>query len=234
MPSVETNGIYIQRLKNKFGTKSLPTAELELRNTRAHLIGTEGRGIHEISTILNISRLWSSVSAVGYLGRGIAIVKAWAKVRRVAKGQLLKDNDLHMSTLATIVSDYHTSMLFVFLVAYLTGIEEHADALEVAETYQPRIRPKSLSHTQALLRVMTSILKAVVCKKSIHGLQECMEALGGVGYLDNSENESINIARLYRDCCVLSIWEGTTDGLLLLCKINRLLAIKWWKHEGQC
>jgi hypothetical protein len=40
-----------------------------------------------------------------------------------------------------------------------------------------------------------------------------MEALGGIGYLDNTENESINIARLYRDCCVLSIWEGTTDVL---------------------
>lgn len=40
-----------------------------------------------------------------------------------------------------------------------------------------------------------------------------MEALGGVGYLDSSENEAINIARLYRDCCVNSIWEGTTDVL---------------------
>jgi hypothetical protein len=40
-----------------------------------------------------------------------------------------------------------------------------------------------------------------------------MEALGGVGYLDNTENESINISRIYRDCCVLSIWEGTTDVL---------------------
>jgi hypothetical protein len=40
-----------------------------------------------------------------------------------------------------------------------------------------------------------------------------MEGLGGVGYLDNTENEFINIARLYRDCCVLSIWEGTTDVL---------------------
>ena len=40
-----------------------------------------------------------------------------------------------------------------------------------------------------------------------------MEALGGVGYLDNTENESLNISRIYRDCCVLSIWEGTTDVL---------------------
>ena len=40
-----------------------------------------------------------------------------------------------------------------------------------------------------------------------------MEALGGVGYLENDEAQHLNIARLYRDCCVLSIWEGTTDVL---------------------
>ncbi|KAG5919447.1 hypothetical protein E4U42_006516 [Claviceps africana] len=45
------NGVRIQRLKNKFGTQSLPTAELVLENMRGWLIGHEGRGIHEISTI---------------------------------------------------------------------------------------------------------------------------------------------------------------------------------------
>ena len=38
-----------------------------------------------------------------------------------------------------------------------------------------------------------------------------MEALGGVGYCENEENQEINVARLYRDANVLSIWEGTTD-----------------------
>jgi hypothetical protein len=40
-----------------------------------------------------------------------------------------------------------------------------------------------------------------------------MESLGGVGYLDNEEQEYLNIARLHRDCAVLPIWEGTTDVL---------------------
>lgn len=38
-----------------------------------------------------------------------------------------------------------------------------------------------------------------------------MEALGGVGYLENEESQHINVARLYRDVNVLSIWEGTTN-----------------------
>lgn len=41
-------------------------------------------------------------------------------------------------------------------------------------------------------------------------MAECMEALGGVGYLENEDPE-LNVARLFRDANVLSIWEGTTN-----------------------
>lgn len=61
-----------------------------------------------------------------------------------------------------------------------------------------------------LLRLLTPAVKGITAKKAIAGLAECMESLGGVGYLEN-EDMQFNIARLYRDANVLSIWEGTTD-----------------------
>ncbi|PVH71415.1 acyl-CoA dehydrogenase/oxidase C-terminal [Cadophora sp. DSE1049] len=210
----ELNGIFIQRLKNKFGTKSLPTAELELSGTRAYLIGEEGRGIQEISTILDITRLYSAVSAVGYLGRGLAIARSFAQVREVGAGRgkrvMLRDSPLHMSTLARIAGEYKSMMLYAFFVASLMGANEHGTK---GDTDSIRLAPERIKDVPLLIRILTPVLKASVCKRSIHALQECMEALGGVGYLENGENESINIARLYRDCCVLSIWEGTTDVL---------------------
>ncbi|KAG6066814.1 hypothetical protein E4U32_005324 [Claviceps aff. humidiphila group G2b] len=57
------NGIRIQRLKNKFGTQSLPTAELVLENTRGWLIGQERQGVEEISSILTLTRIYSTVAA---------------------------------------------------------------------------------------------------------------------------------------------------------------------------
>jgi alkylation response protein AidB-like acyl-CoA dehydrogenase len=226
-PGKELNGIHIQRLKNKFGTKSLPTAELELSGTRAYLIGKEGQGIQEISAILNITRLYSAVSAVGYLGRGLAIAKSFAKVREVGAGKgrrvILKDSPLHINTLAKVAGEYHSLMLFTFFGAWLLGVSEHSHSQDFAEDFAEAsaeasasrmwLLPDEPSDIPLLLRILFPVLKASVCKRSIHALQECMEALGGVGYLDNTENESINIARLYRDCCVLSIWEGTTDVL---------------------
>jgi hypothetical protein len=214
----QSNGIFIQRLKNKFGTKSLPTGELELSSTRGYLIGKEGQGIQEISAILNITRLYSAVSAVGYLGRGLAIARSFAKVREIGAGKgrrlMLKDSPLHMNTLAKVTGEYHSLMLFTFFGALLLGTSEQDGIPASAEhSSKARFQPDDPSDIHLLLRILFPVLKASVCKRSIHALQECMEALGGVGYLDNAENESINIARLYRDCCVLSIWEGTTDVL---------------------
>src|SRR5690606_389199 len=81
------NGVRIQRLKNKLGTKSLPTAELELRGMRGWLVGREGKGILEISTVLNITRIYSAISATGFLGRGVSVAKGFARVRCVGAGR---------------------------------------------------------------------------------------------------------------------------------------------------
>ncbi|RFU33617.1 hypothetical protein B7463_g2727, partial [Scytalidium lignicola] len=211
------NGISISRLKNKFGTKSLPTGELELKDTRGYLIGDEGHGIKEIGAVLTMTRIYTAMSGVGYLGRGLGIAKAFAKVREVGAGKgrrvKLMNSPLHMNTLARITGNLHAMNLFLFFMSWLLGIDEHQGPVIGKAAAVEVLRPEAPSDVSLLLRALTSVLKAVLSKKSTYNLQECMEALGGVGYLDNTENEAINIARIFRDCCVLSIWEGTTDVL---------------------
>lgn len=41
------NGIQIQKLKNKLGTKAVPTAELELTDAKAIMVGKEAEGVRE-------------------------------------------------------------------------------------------------------------------------------------------------------------------------------------------
>lgn len=218
LPEKELNGITISRLKNKFGTKSLPTAELELKGTRAYLVGNEGQGIKEISAVLTMTRLYTAMTTAGYVGRGLGIARAFTRVREVGAGRgrrvALVNSPLHMNTLAKLTGNLHAMNLFVFFVAWLLGISEHQNiSTTKASAAAEVLKPGSQGDVDLLLRALTSIVKAVVSKRGIHTLQECMEALGGVGYLDNSESEAINVARLFRDCCVQSIWEGTTDVL---------------------
>ncbi|PGH12444.1 hypothetical protein AJ79_04280 [Helicocarpus griseus UAMH5409] len=204
----ELNGVKIQRLKNKLGTKTLPTAELELKGMRGYLIGKEGEGVKEISTLLNITRMHNIIGAVGGWGRGLAISRAFAKVR-VTGGKLLTDVPAHVRALARDHVMYHGQMHLSYLVVSLLGISEGQDC-RLAQATRAGILPTDAQQANALLRLLTPMAKAQTALRSINGLRACMENLGGVGYLEN-EDPLLNIARVFRDTCVLSIWEGTTD-----------------------
>src|SRR5699024_2029388 len=78
-PKTTTNGIRIHRLKTKLGTKQLPTAELELKNVRAHLVGPLDRGVSTISHILNVTRAHACVGSVAGWRRCLSIAKAFAR-----------------------------------------------------------------------------------------------------------------------------------------------------------
>ncbi|KAB8342963.1 hypothetical protein FH972_022558 [Carpinus fangiana] len=201
----EFNGIRPQRLKSKMGTKALPTAELELEGMRAYMLGKEGQGTKEISTVLNITRVYNAVSSVGALGRGLAISRAFARVRRAGSGALLMDVPAHVRGMATQHVEYRGNMMLTYFVVYLLGIGEEDD--EIKEEL-----PLLASKEQAvqLLRLITPVTKAMTALNSIDGLRFCMESLGGLGYLENEDVE-LNVAKIFRDTNVLAIWEGTTD-----------------------
>lgn len=206
---VEFNGVQIQRLKPKLGTKPVPTAELVLNGMRGWLLGKEGEGTKEIATILNITRVHTAVSSLGMWGRGLAISRAFARVRKV-EGRLLMDNETHLKTLTQNHVNYAGHMHLGFFAVGLLGIAEEPESFERAV---PKAKKSSLvsdvAQANALLRLLTPVAKAQCSKQGIYGLQECMESLGGVGYLE--DEQECNIARLYRDNTVNSIWEGTTD-----------------------
>lgn len=211
---IELNGVTIQRLKSKLGTRTLPTAELVLNDMRGYMIGQEGDGVREISTLLNITRIHNTVTAMGYWGRGLAISRAFARVRIVG-GRPLTDIPAHVATMASQHVEYRGWMHLTFFTALLLGISEQprtphpSHPSPAPNTALAKIQP-SHSEAKILLRVLTPIIKALTAKASIAGLAECMESLGGIGYLEN-EDVGFNVARLFRDANVLSIWEGTTD-----------------------
>ena len=97
----DLNGITIQRLKPKLGTRPVPTAELCLTNILAYLLGTFGQGTRENSTILKITIVHNAVIACGFWDRGLAIGRAYARVRFV-RGKSLKYLPAHVRTMAKI------------------------------------------------------------------------------------------------------------------------------------
>ncbi|KAH7371939.1 hypothetical protein BKA66DRAFT_423460 [Pyrenochaeta sp. MPI-SDFR-AT-0127] len=210
-PRSELNGVRIQRLKNKIGTKSLPTAELELKGARGWLIGTEGQGVKEISAILNITRLSTAAGSVGNWARGLAICRAYSKVRQV-RGGLLQDNPAHLTWMAEETVKYWASAQFVFVGVAMQGALEQDWEKMVASTKAAKLVPQDKTVVAELLRLLLPVMKAQISVASVNGLRQCMECLGGVGYCENTEDGGLmNIAKVYRDNLVNPIWEGTVS-----------------------
>jgi len=189
-----SNGITVRRLKDKLGTRALPTAELELNEAIAYPIGDPfaGGGIKKIATMLNITRLHNSLGAAGNLGRGLAWARTFARVRQ-SGGAVLADLPAHRATLADLAVDYAATLMLSLRCAQLLGRVEYgvADESEVA-----------------VLRGLTPIAKLATARWAIAGVTEAMECLGGVGYCEDS-----TVPALVRNTHVLPIWEGTTNVL---------------------
>ncbi|MDF2691957.1 MAG: putative acyl-CoA dehydrogenase [Labilithrix sp.] len=188
------NGISVNRLKDKLGTRMVPTGELTLDGARAlPVIGTKD-GIKNITPMLTITRTWNAVCAVAGMRRGLALAKDYAR-RRVAFGATLSEKPLHVDTLALLEAEYQGALLIAFRSVELLGKEENGELNE---------------HEAALLRLLTPIVKLITAKQAVAVASECLEAFGGAGYIEDT-----GLPRLLRDAQVLPIWEGTTNVLSL-------------------
>lgn len=188
------NGIRVERLKDKLGTRKVPTAELTLEGARAVLIGDTRHGTRNIEPMLTVTRAWNSVTSVSFMRRAIALARAYASQRR-AFGAKLVELPLHVDTLAGLEAETRGAFLLAFELVELMGRQE---AGEIDDTQR------------ALLRVITPIAKLLTAKQAVNVVSECMEAFGGAGYVEDT-----GLPVLLRDAQVLPIWEGTTNVLAL-------------------
>lgn len=186
--------IEIDRLKDKLGTRKLPTAEIRLLGTPAELVGSAQNGVRMIAPMLNVTRLWNAICATGYLRRALALARDYA-TRRVVFGAPLIDQPLHQQTLADLQAELEACFHLTFYVAELLGKSEQPDVDEA---------------TRNLLRLLTPIAKLTTAKAAVAGVSEAIECFGGIGYVEDS-----GLPALLRDAQVLPIWEGTTNVLAL-------------------
>ena len=186
--------IEINRLKDKLGTRKVPTAELTLNGTLAVLVKGTTDGVRNITPLLNVTRLWNGISAVALMRRGLALAYDYAH-KRVAFGAPLSEKPLHMDTLAGLQAEFDAAFHLAFYVAELNGRNETGTLDE---------------HEARLLRILTPVMKLTTGKQAVMVASEVLEAFGGAGYVEDT-----GLPMLLRDAQVLPIWEGTTNVLAL-------------------
>jgi alkylation response protein AidB-like acyl-CoA dehydrogenase len=204
--------IRVNRLKDKLGTRALPTAELTLDGTPAVLVGGEGDGVRKIATLFNVTRVYNAVAAVSGMRRAVSLARAYANLRS-AFGKRLIDHPLHVETLAELEARVRASFMLAFSALELMGKDECGEAND-AEL--------------ARLRLLTPVAKLFTAKQAVAVSSEAIEAFGGAGYIEDT-----GLPRLLRDAQVLPIWEGTTNVLSLDVwrAIERSSALEAWLED---
>ena len=173
-------GFRIQRLKDKLGTRSLPSSEVEFHAVRGRLVGEEGRGVATIIRMVNHTRLDCLIGSATSMRWGVAQAVHHAR-HRSAFGRLLAEQPAMLNVLADLTVESEAAT---------------AAAFRIARAYDEDDAP--------FRRFATAVMKYWVCKRAPAHAAEALECLGGNGYVEES-----GLPRLLRDAPLNSIWEGS-------------------------
>ena len=199
------NGLVVRRLKDKMGTKALPTAELDLCGARAVPVGGLGRGVAKVASLLNVARIWAAYAGPAGVGHLLGLARDYAKHRQVF-GAALGDQPMHTAWLARIAAEYEAMLALCFETAAAVGRAEHGGPAGMA-------------------RLLAPLTKLSCARQGIWGTSELIESFGGAGYVEDT-----GIPRIFRNAHVHAIWEGTTSVLshdVLRALKSRDLALEW-------
>jgi len=157
-------------------------------------VGKQGRGVPTVATILNITRVYNAVSSAAAMRTVVDVTRDFASKRNVF-GRPLHEQPLHIQTLATLELEARGGIELAFFTVSLLGKVECGFATE---------------SEAVLLRFLTPLNKLYLAKSAVWVSSEGMEALGGMGYIEDT-----GLPTALRNSQVGTIWEGTTNILSL-------------------
>lgn len=179
-------GLQVLRLKDKLGTRAVPTGEVRLDDVPAVPLGDPAvPGLARMMTLVVVTRLHNAAAAAGGMRRGLEYALSHAANRQIAGG-VLADNPLHRATLGGLAVDAAGAYALAAHAFTLLGDDPTGDEL----------------------RLVAPLAKLTTGRLAVASASEYLEAFGGAGYVEDT-----GIPRLLRDAQVLPIWEGTTNVL---------------------
>ena len=192
LPGGELNHYRVRRLKDKLGSRSMASGEIELNGAVAWLVGDLDRGFVQIAEMINQSRLSNAMRAAGLMRRALHEALCVCRQRK-AFGRALIDLPLMQRQLLKIMLASEQALSMCMFTAV---------CLRRADDGEERGR--------ALRRILTPLVKLRCCRDARKVTADAMEVRGGCGYIE----EWIE-PRLVRDSHLGSIWEGTSNIIAL-------------------
>jgi putative acyl-CoA dehydrogenase len=189
-PDGTRNRIEIERLKDKLGDRSNASSEIEYHHAYARRVGEPGRGVPTIIKMVQHTRYDCMLGAAGVMRKAL-VEASWHAAHRTVFQRRLIDQPLMAVTLADLAVEVEASIALSYrLGRALDAVGDEAEA--------------------AFARLATPIGKYWITKRCPGVVHECMEAHGGVGYVEETP-----MPRLFRQSPLNAIWEGSGNVIAL-------------------
>lgn len=198
VPRVRDDGTLnytVRRIKDKIGTRSVPTGEVELRESIGYLLGTIEIGVYLILEVLNWSRVANSIASVALVQRALDEAERFTQ-HRVAFGRPLAEHPL----MRRQIQQWKDRLPQLFALAW-TCVQLLQEVWVQMPPYSERYH---------LFRLLTHLAKYWTAEMAVQCAKWCMEVHGGHGFL-----AEFGIERLLREAMVLPIWEGGSHRQML-------------------
>jgi alkylation response protein AidB-like acyl-CoA dehydrogenase len=196
LPDGELNRISFKRLKDKLGTQSLPTAEMDFNQAIAWAIGDPADGFKTLMHyVINTSRIHNAANACGFMHRAFLEARNYARQRDAFGGAII-NYPLVQETLISLLERCWRYRVLTFKL--ISMIDEHG--LCPSDPGQ--------SMWQRFLINLAKYRSASTLTASIH---EAIMLLGANGIVE----DFTVLPRLLRDSMIIETWEGTHNTLCL-------------------
>jgi alkylation response protein AidB-like acyl-CoA dehydrogenase len=186
------NTYEIRRLKDKLGSKSMPTGEYEFRGATGYVVGELERGFAQMAEMINVSRLSNGMRAAAIMRRSLLEAVVHARGRS-AFGKAMFELPLLREQIFEMTLDSEAALS---IVLYAARALDEADA--------------GSEFHELLVRIVTPLIKYANCRQARTTAGMAMNVRGGNGYIEEWVN-----ARLLRDAHLGSIWEGAENVVAL-------------------
>ena len=223
-PNGQRSAVHCDRIEEKMGLHGSPTCVLRFDDAISEIVGEHGKGLNAMFVMMNAARLHVAMQGIGLLDAAWQKANAYAKERRQMRAPMGQDAPKKLSAEADLIIEHpairrilDTQRAWIDsgrLLAYQTAVEldriKHADK-------------ETAVKSQRWCALVTPVMKAAFTHQAFHGGSDCLQVLGGHGYV-----REWGIEQIIRDARVTMIYEGTNE-----IQAIDLLVRKIMSDEGQ-
>lgn len=205
---VESNDIWVDRIEEKIGLHTSPTCEIVYDNSKAILIGEEGKGLVKYAMdMMNGARLGIAIQSTGLATAALEEAKKYASEREQF-GKKIEELNPVARSLNKMDAILQAMRALVYRTSEIVDLfEGNVSILQEKGVEERAIRKdKSVIMWDKLSRLLTPLSKYFCSEKANLIAYDALSIFGGSGY-----TEEYSIAKLYRDARITTIYEGTSN-----------------------